>query len=107
MRKPHVKCAAEPPDHLFRWQMIVAIVPGNLSCGHSLAAGHSSWSSSGLSYLSWFVAGKLRCFDGSAHPWRLVAAFLPMLGAIWIGITRLQAMPDICPCSSSLDACIC
>jgi hypothetical protein len=43
-----------------------------------------------LGYLSFWLAGKLRCFDGQGHPWRLVVSFLPTLLALWIGLTRLQ-----------------
>ena len=52
--------------------------------------GHSSWTTSGLGYLSFWLAGKLRCFDGQGHPWRLVVSFTPSLLALWIGLTRLQ-----------------
>lgn len=52
------------------------------------AIGHSSWSASGLGYVSWFLLDKLAPFDGDGHPWRLVAAVLPALGALAVGITR-------------------
>ncbi len=57
------------------------------------AAGHTSWSTSGLGYLSLWALGKLRAFDGRGHPWRLLAGLLPLCVSVWIGITRLQARP--------------
>lgn len=56
----------------------------------SFPSGHTSWSTSGLGYLTLWLLGKLRCFDGSAQPLRFVASLLPLLGAAFIGITRLQ-----------------
>eukprot|EP00884_Botryococcus_braunii_P005502 jgi/Botrbrau1/14953/Bobra.0018s0056.1 len=56
----------------------------------SFPSGHTSWSTSGLGYLSLWIAGKLKCWDGEGHPWRLHLSALPLCGAIWIGITRLQ-----------------
>eukprot|EP00887_Chlorella_sp_A99_P004643 scaffold4.g4643.t1 len=58
--------------------------------GCAAHAGHTSWSTSGLGYLTLWLLGKLRCFDGSAQPLRFVASLLPLLGAAFIGITRLQ-----------------
>ena len=48
-------------------------------------AGHTSWSTAGLGYLTFWLLGKLRCFDGSARPMRFVASVLPICCAIWIG----------------------
>lgn len=45
-----------------------------------LRAGHTSWSTSGLGYLTLWLLGKLNCFDGQAQPTRLVVAFVPLLG---------------------------
>lgn len=53
-------------------------------------AGHTSWTTSGLAYLSLWLAGKLRCFDGHGHPWKAVVSVIPTGLAVWIGITRLQ-----------------
>ena len=53
-------------------------------------AGHTSWSTSGLGFLTLWLMGKLHVFDGTAHPSRIVAASVPISLAIWIGITRLQ-----------------
>lgn len=56
----------------------------------SFPSGHTSWSTAGLGYLTFWLMGKLRCFDGSAQPMRFVGSLLPLLGAVWIGLTRLQ-----------------
>ena len=57
----------------------------------SPAAGHTSWTTSGMAYLSFWAAGKLRCFNGRGHPWRLVVSGGPTGLAAWVGFTRLQA----------------
>ena len=57
--------------------------------------GHTSWSTSGLGYVSLWLAGKLRIFDGGGHPWKLPVALTPLACAAWIGITRLQARPMV------------
>jgi diacylglycerol diphosphate phosphatase / phosphatidate phosphatase len=55
------------------------------------AAGHTSWSTTGLGYLSLWAAGKLRAFDTQrgGQPWRLVAALLPLALAVYVGLTRI------------------
>lgn len=58
--------------------------------GCYVAAGHTSWTTSGLAYLSLWLAGKLRVFDGGGHPWKAVVSIIPTGVAMWIGITRLQ-----------------
>lgn len=57
---------------------------------HTNCPGHTSWSTSGLAYLSLWLAGKLRCFDGHGHPWKAIVSVMPTGLAVWIGITRLQ-----------------
>lgn len=56
----------------------------------SFVSGHASWTASGLGYLSFWLAFKLRVYDGSGHPWRFVVAFTPLWMSVWIGITRYQ-----------------
>jgi membrane-associated phospholipid phosphatase len=41
-----------------------------------------------MGFLSWVLFAKLRVFDGSGHTWKLLAALLPLLVAIAVGITR-------------------
>lgn len=50
--------------------------------------GHSSWSASGMGFLSWVLLDLLRPFDGGGHVWRLVAGCLPLAGAAAVGVTR-------------------
>ena len=59
----------------------------------SFPSGHTSWTTAGLGYLSFWAAGKLRvwCPDAAGHPARLVVASAPLCVAIWVGVTRLQA----------------
>ncbi|CAL8469516.1 g9057 [Coccomyxa elongata] len=56
----------------------------------SFPSGHTSWSTSGLGYLTFWLGGKLRIYDGTGHSWRVPASLIPLGGAVWIGITRLQ-----------------
>ncbi len=58
---------------------------------HVCCTGHTSWSTSGLGYLSIWLAGKLQAFNGQGNPWRLVVSLLPLTLALWIGLTRIQA----------------
>jgi hypothetical protein len=69
-----------------------ASASGQIRCLHMLlfCAGHTSWSTSGLGYVSFWLLGKLRLYDGSSHIWKWPVALAPLGGAIWIGITRLQ-----------------
>ncbi|KAL4444853.1 hypothetical protein ABPG77_003903, partial [Micractinium sp. CCAP 211/92] len=62
---------------------------------------HTSWSTSGLGFLTFWLLGKLRVFaDGSAAPERFALAMAPLLGAAWIGMSRIQDywhhVEDVC-----------
>ncbi|KAI8468791.1 MAG: phosphatidic acid phosphatase type 2/haloperoxidase [Monoraphidium minutum] len=56
----------------------------------SFPSGHSSWSASGLGYLSWLLLDRLQPLDGGGHVGRLAAALLPALGACAVGVTRCE-----------------
>lgn len=49
-----------------------------------------SWSTSGLGFTTFWLLGFLRVFDGSVQPLRFVGALSPLLGAVWIGMSRIQ-----------------
>ncbi len=55
------------------------------------AAGHTSWSTTGMGYLSLWLAGKLQAFDPrGGQPWRLVVSLLPTSFAVYVGLTRIE-----------------
>lgn len=57
----------------------------------SFPSGHTAWSTSGLAYTSLWLLGKLRVFGGQqAQPARFLLALSPLLGALWIGMSRMQ-----------------
>ncbi|CAK0784440.1 hypothetical protein CVIRNUC_007644 [Coccomyxa viridis] len=56
----------------------------------SFPSGHTSWSTSGLGYVTFWLLGKLRLYDGSSHIWKWPVALAPVAGALWIGFTRIQ-----------------
>lgn len=65
------------------------------SCNHDEcrlpAAGHTSWSTTGMGYLSLWLAGKLRAFDPrGGQPWRLVVSLMPTSFAVYVGLTRIE-----------------
>ncbi|MEW5302647.1 MAG: hypothetical protein WDW36_005410 [Sanguina aurantia] len=56
----------------------------------SFPSGHSSWSASGLGFLSLLLLGQARPFAGGVFSgWRLVLPLLPAVGAVAVGITRV------------------
>lgn len=50
--------------------------------------GHSSWSAAGLCFITWWLLDRLRVFDGSGHTWRLLAAVIPAMAAVAVGVSR-------------------
>ncbi|XP_030455351.1 lipid phosphate phosphatase 2-like [Syzygium oleosum] len=56
----------------------------------SFPSGHSSWSFAGLSYLSWYLAGKLRAFDRRGHIAKLCIILFPLLLAALVAISRVD-----------------
>ncbi|KAL4425952.1 hypothetical protein ABPG75_009968 [Micractinium tetrahymenae] len=67
----------------------------------SFPSGHTSWATSGLGFLTFWLLGKLRVFaDGAAAPERFALAMAPLLGAAWIGMSRIQDywhhVEDVC-----------
>ncbi|KAI3858280.1 hypothetical protein MKW92_032992, partial [Papaver armeniacum] len=59
--------------------------------GHkSFPSGHTSWSFSGLGYLAWYLAGKIRVFDRKGHVAKIYLLFLPLLVASLVGVSRVD-----------------
>jgi len=63
-----------------------------LEARKSWPSGHSSVSSSGLCYLTFWAAGKLRVFSPelAGHPSRLFAASLPLCLAAFVAVSRVS-----------------
>ncbi|PIA33438.1 hypothetical protein AQUCO_04100098v1 [Aquilegia coerulea] len=59
--------------------------------GHkSFPSGHTSWSFAGLSFLAWYLSGKVRVFDRRGHVAKLCLVFLPLLVAALVGVSRVD-----------------
>ncbi|XP_042398708.1 lipid phosphate phosphatase 2-like [Zingiber officinale] len=59
--------------------------------GHkSFPSGHASWCFAGLGFLSWYLAGKMRVFDGRGHVAKLCLVALPLLAASLVAISRVD-----------------
>ncbi|XP_047341357.1 lipid phosphate phosphatase 2-like [Impatiens glandulifera] len=59
--------------------------------GHkSFPSGHASWSFAGLSFLSLYLAGKIKVFDQRGHVAKLCLLFLPILMACLVAISRVD-----------------
>jgi len=56
----------------------------------SFPSGHTSWSFAGLGYLAMYLAGKIGIFDHRGHSWKLFPVILPILGATFVAITRVD-----------------
>ncbi|CAL9031630.1 unnamed protein product, partial [Prunus brigantina] len=75
-------------------------VSGNAMCngdkkvikeGHkSFPSGHTSISFAGLGFLAWYLSGKIKVFDRRGHSAKLCIAFLPLLCAALVGISRVD-----------------
>jgi len=44
----------------------------------------------GMGYLSMYLAGKLSIFDRQGHSWKVLPVILPLLGAIFVGVSRID-----------------
>ncbi|KAG0561857.1 hypothetical protein KC19_9G098100 [Ceratodon purpureus] len=71
---------------------VVCILPPSLmkESYKSFPSGHASGSFAGLGYLAMYLAGKLGVFDRQGHSWKLFPVVLPILGATFVGITRVD-----------------
>ncbi|XP_073294319.1 LOW QUALITY PROTEIN: putative lipid phosphate phosphatase 3, chloroplastic [Primulina huaijiensis] len=85
------RCFPDGKDAYDRW--------GNVVChgdervireGHkSFPSGHTSRSFSGLGFLSLYLSGKIKVFDGSGHISKLCLVLLPLFIASLVGISRV------------------
>lgn len=55
----------------------------------SFPSGHSSWSFAGLSYLSFYLAGKLSIFSKRGHIAYLLPVGFPLVAATAVGVSRI------------------
>ncbi|KAL2235041.1 UNVERIFIED_CONTAM: Lipid phosphate phosphatase 2 [Sesamum indicum] len=59
--------------------------------GHkSFPSGHTSWSFAGLTFLAWYLSGKIRVFDRRGHVAKLCIIFVPLLLAALVGVSRVD-----------------
>ncbi|KAG0515121.1 hypothetical protein BDA96_10G252100 [Sorghum bicolor] len=59
--------------------------------GHkSFPSGHSSGCFSGLGFLSWYLAGKIKAFDRGGHVAKLCIVLLPLLLATMVAVSRVS-----------------
>ncbi|KAJ1771674.1 hypothetical protein LPJ74_002101 [Coemansia sp. RSA 1843] len=55
----------------------------------SFPSGHTSLSFAGMTYLMFYLAGKLHLFDGQGHSYKPFIVFMPFLVAAIVGATRV------------------
>ena len=72
--------------------LCAANAAGPMEARKSWPSGHASVSSSGLCYLTFWAAGKLRVFSPelAGHPSRLAAAGLPLSLAVFVAVSRVS-----------------
>ncbi|XP_028786480.1 lipid phosphate phosphatase 2-like isoform X2 [Neltuma alba] len=59
--------------------------------GHkSFPSGHTSWSFAGLTFLAWYLSGKIKVFDRRGHVAKLCIVFLPILMAAMVAVSRVD-----------------
>ncbi|KAI8371677.1 phosphatidic acid phosphatase type 2/haloperoxidase [Radiomyces spectabilis] len=56
----------------------------------SFPSGHSSFSFSGLGYLAFYLAGKMRMFDERGHTYKGFLFAFPLIGALLVAISRTR-----------------
>ncbi|KAL9453301.1 hypothetical protein AB3S75_008995 [Citrus x aurantiifolia] len=100
-----IKNATGRPRPNFFWRCFPDGVPhyggqwGDVLChgkdsevreGHkSFPSGHTSWSFAGLGFLSLYLSGKIKAFDGRGHVVKLCIVLLPLLVASLVGVSRV------------------
>ncbi|XP_047331753.1 putative lipid phosphate phosphatase 3, chloroplastic [Impatiens glandulifera] len=53
-------------------------------------SGHTSWSFAGLGFLTLYIAGKLKVFDGRGHVSKLCIPIIPLILASLVGISMID-----------------
>jgi len=56
----------------------------------SFPSGHSSWSMCSMSFITFFLLGKLQVFSGTGELWKLITSFVPIFFAVAVGVTRIN-----------------
>ncbi|XP_076912297.1 putative lipid phosphate phosphatase 3, chloroplastic [Bidens hawaiensis] len=86
------RCFPDGKDIYDRWGDVIC--HGDIDVirqGHkSFPSGHSSWSFSGLGFLSLYLSGKIKAFDREGHAAKLCIVFLPILVACFVAISRVD-----------------
>lgn len=56
----------------------------------SFPSGHSSWMMCSMSFLTLFLLGQFRVFNGQGRGWSLVISLIPVTFAAFVGLTRFH-----------------
>eukprot|EP00798_Chlamydomonas_sp_ICE-L_P030785 gene30786-35826_t len=72
------------------WPLCGCELPVEIEHLKSFPSGHSSLSSAGLGFLTFFLLSQTKAFSGTCHPWRVFISLMPAVGAILIGVTRVM-----------------
>ncbi|KAL3748850.1 hypothetical protein ACJRO7_010003 [Eucalyptus globulus] len=93
--RPHLFCRSFPHGiGVFDTMMKDVICHGDLAVIRegckSFPSGHTSWSFAGLSYLSWYLAGKIRAFDRRSQIAKLCIIHFPLLLVAFVAISRVD-----------------
>ncbi|PIA14771.1 acid phosphatase/Vanadium-dependent haloperoxidase [Coemansia reversa NRRL 1564] len=81
---------SDPPQGLSTVDICTQDDIGVLNEGfRSFPSGHTSLAFAGMTYLMYFIAGKLHLFDRQGHTYKSFAVLMPLLIAATIGATRV------------------
>ncbi|KAI7758146.1 hypothetical protein M8C21_010593 [Ambrosia artemisiifolia] len=86
------RCFPDGIDLYDKWGEVICHGDINvIRQGHkSFPSGHSSWSFSGLGFLSLYLSGKIKAFDRQGHAAKLCIVFFPLLVACLVAISRID-----------------
>ncbi|KAJ2599118.1 hypothetical protein GGF39_002369 [Coemansia sp. RSA 1721] len=81
----------DPPQGLSSIDICTQTDMGVLNEGfRSFPSGHTSLAFAGMTYLMYFLAGKLHIFDRQGHTYKSFVVFAPLLVAAIVGATRVS-----------------